>query len=153
MFAAGNTSSTRCPATSSITATALAVSRLPHNAKLDGVNLMPFLKREKLTDAHDSLFWRFWGQTAVRAGDWKLVRLGSRTEMLFNLAADLGETNKVLAARPEKAAKLRARLVQWESQMRSAKPRAAGLNAQEQEWFAEHAARKTNSSPPGASAP
>jgi arylsulfatase A-like enzyme len=131
-------------------ATALAVSGQPHDAKLDGVNLVPFLQSEKVTDAHASLFWRFWGQTAVRAGDWKLVRLGSGTEMLFNLVTDIGETNNMLAARPEKAAELRELLARWESQMLPAKPRASGLNAQEQEWFAEQAGRKTNSSPPAA---
>ena len=138
-----------------IAATALAVSGQPHDAKLDGVNLVPFLKGEKVTDAHDSLFWRFWGQAAVRAGDWKLVRLGNGTEMLFNLAADLGETNNVLAAKPEKAAELRAGLARWDSQMLPAKPRAAGLNAQEQEWFAEYAGRQTNASAslPGSSEP
>jgi hypothetical protein len=38
------------------------------------------------------------------------VRLGSGTELLLDLAPDLGEMNHGLAAKPKKAAELRARL-------------------------------------------
>ena len=70
---------------------------------------------------------------------------------------DLGGYGQELiqTAKPEKVAELRALLARWESQMLPAKPRAARLNAQEQEWFPEHAGRKTNSSVslPGSSKP
>lgn len=41
------------------------------------------------------LFWRFWGQSAVRSGDWKLVFAGDY-KLLFNLKDDLGETKDVI---------------------------------------------------------
>jgi arylsulfatase A-like enzyme len=42
--------------------------------KLDGVNLLPYVKGEISGSPHDSLYWRLGQQTAVRRGDWKLVR-------------------------------------------------------------------------------
>ena len=42
--------------------------------KLDGVNLLPYLKGEIIRPPHDALYWRLGEQTAVRRGDWKLVR-------------------------------------------------------------------------------
>ena len=103
------------------------------------MDLIPYLRGEREGDPHAALYWRFWGQTAVRAGDWKLVRLNNgETEMLYDLADDLGETNNRLADQPAKATELRGLLEEWESLMAPARPRG-GLNAQEQDWFREHA--------------
>ncbi len=119
-------------------ATALAVAGRPHDDVLDGVNLIPYLCGEGESDPHDELHWRFWGQTAVRAGDWKLVRLGGgQTEMLYDLSSDIGETKNLIDEHPEIAQRLRESIARWESQMVPAKPRG-GLNVQEQEWFREH---------------
>ena len=43
--------------------------------QLDGVNLLPHLLKENSESPHDALYWRSWGQMAVRQGDWKLVSL------------------------------------------------------------------------------
>ncbi len=107
-----------------IAATALHVAGLPHDPKLDGVNILPNLRGETQTDAHPALFWRFWGQTAVRAGDWKLIRQPDQKELLFNLANDLSEQRDLLSQQPEKARELRELLSKWESQMVPPKPRA-----------------------------
>src|SRR5262249_14129808 len=42
--------------------------------KLDGVNLLPYLRGEKKEAPHEALYWRFGGQMAIRKGDWKLVK-------------------------------------------------------------------------------
>ena len=42
--------------------------------KLDGVNLLPFVKTLIKTPPHDALYWRLGEQFAIRRGDWKLVR-------------------------------------------------------------------------------
>ncbi len=42
--------------------------------KLDGVNLLPFIKGQTSDAPHDALYWRLGEQSAVRRGDWKLVR-------------------------------------------------------------------------------
>ena len=107
-----------------IAATALAVAGLPHDPKLDGVNILPHLRGEVKTDAHSALYWRFWGQTAVRSGDWKLVRQPGNTELLFNLADDMSEKTDLLSMQPDKVKELRELLTKWESQMVPPKPRA-----------------------------
>ncbi|GGW35858.1 sulfatase-like hydrolase/transferase [Arenibacter certesii] len=61
--------------------------------KLDGVNLIPYLKGEKQTEPHSKLFWRKLGKSAVRIGDDKLIKLNNYGSVLYNLKNDLGESN------------------------------------------------------------
>ena len=42
--------------------------------KLDGVNLLPYLEGKNTAAPHETLYWRFGEQMAIRQGDWKLVR-------------------------------------------------------------------------------
>ena len=53
---------------------------------------------------HDYLYWELGRQQAVRAGDWKLVRLtgqaGRTQTLLFNLADDIGELDNLAEAEP-----------------------------------------------------
>jgi arylsulfatase A-like enzyme len=66
---------------------------LPKDAKLDGVNLLPYLTADKTDAPHEALFWRFGAQRAVRKGEWKFTDLGEGPK-LFNLATDLGEMKR-----------------------------------------------------------
>ena len=51
---------------------------------------------------------------AIRAGDFKLIEFfNDRRVELDHLRADLGEARDLAAARPQKAAELRARLHAW----------------------------------------
>lgn len=88
--------------------------------KLDGINLLPYLRGENSGIPHEALFWRFGKQFAIRKGDWKLVKSAAdgvidRAEpglattdgaMLYNLAADIGEKNDLAAENPAKAKEL-----------------------------------------------
>ena len=110
-----------------LTATALAAAGVKTEpGALDGVDLFPFLNGVSTGAPHDALYWRFGQQMAVRAGDWKLVRYdlnadthtGRRNQgvtavKLYNLAADLGETNDLALARPEDVKRLQAKWDQW----------------------------------------
>ena len=61
------------------------------------------------------LFWRMGpAKAAARQGRWKYVRQGGR-EMLFDLAADIGEASDCLEAHPDIAGDLRAGLAAWET--------------------------------------
>lgn len=101
---------------------------------LDGVNLLPYLKGEVPGAPHDALYWRLGEQTAIRRGDWKLVRYdrtvdepGARSdaaararvtsERLYSLASDLGETNDLAAAQPEKVKELHDLWSSWDAQL------------------------------------
>jgi arylsulfatase A-like enzyme len=111
-----------------LTATALAAAGVQASPgwKLEGVNLLPFLQGEKTGAPHDALYWRFGQQMAIRAGDFKLVRYDSNADTLtgvrnqpvsaaklYNLTADLGETNDLAAAMPGKVKELQARWDAW----------------------------------------
>jgi arylsulfatase A-like enzyme len=87
--------------------------------KLDGVNLLPYLTGEKSGRPHETLYWRFGDQWAVRHGDWKLVagNGGDRTNgELHNLADDISEAKNVAAEHPEKVAQLKALYATWNAE-------------------------------------
>ncbi len=88
----------------------LAGAKLPGG--LDGVSLVPTLTGQPAKQKpRDHFYWEAAPQQAVRRGDWKLYRAApERPVELYNLAADIGETQNVAAAHPEIAAKL-ARLL------------------------------------------
>jgi len=62
--------------------------------QLDGVDLTPYLTGKKNASPHETMFWRYGEQWAVRHGDWKLVvsKGGSGKPELYNLAKDIGES-------------------------------------------------------------
>jgi arylsulfatase A-like enzyme len=96
-----------------VAATAVAVAGLPSDAKLDGVNLLPFLLGEKSGPPHDALFWRWRSQAAVRSDHWKLILLGPDQRFLFDLDSPEGETKNRLTDFPQVAAELEKKLMAW----------------------------------------
>lgn len=93
-----------------VAATAVAVADISVKpGDLDGVNLIPYLKGQTTKPPHEALMWRWMAQSAIREGDWKLLRAGER-EYLYNLATDLEEKNNLVSQHPELAARLRAKL-------------------------------------------
>jgi arylsulfatase A-like enzyme len=104
-----------------VTATALALAGVafPTERRLDGVNLIPFLRGETQTAPHANLFWRTGGgqSYAVRSGDWKLVRNRKQPDELYDLSTDIGEAKDLASARPEVVAKLSADLSAWDKEL------------------------------------
>jgi arylsulfatase A-like enzyme len=98
------------------TAVAAAGGKPDASWNLDGVDLMPFASGKNKSRPHESLYWRFGAQAAVRRGDWKLV-WQSRQEApeLYNLAADIGESKNLAGVEPAKTAELRDDWEQWNS--------------------------------------
>lgn len=86
--------------------------------QLDGVNLIPYLTGENAAKPHESFFWRFGQQWAVRQGDWKLVvaRGGSMQPELYNLAEDLSESKNMAAEKPEIVARLKSAYDAWNAE-------------------------------------
>ena len=99
------------------TAAAIADAPIPdqRKRKIDGVNLMPYLTGENQGRPHETLFWRAKQRTAIRVGDWKLVRSPRGREgadwNLFNLRKDISEKNNLAKAKPEKFKEM---LAAWE---------------------------------------
>ena len=82
----------------------------------DSVNLIPFLRGETEGDPHATLFWRMALRgSAVRSGDWKLLRPNSLDPMLFDLSTDVGETQNLIQDHPEIALQLLQELNSWEN--------------------------------------
>lgn len=107
--------------------------------KLDGVDLLPYLLGEKPGKPHDTLYWRMNQQMAIRQGDWKLVRYdpavdsgetsrGDRSSVsparLYNLAADIGESNDLAATEPARLQQLQAAWDAWNAQLPEPAPAA-----------------------------
>jgi arylsulfatase A-like enzyme len=109
------------------TALAAAGAAVDPAWKLDGVNLLPFLGGADKGEPHEAMFWRFGNQSAVRVGDWKLVRgraglarkgrFAVTEPQLFNVAADAGETRNLAAEQPERVEQLRAAWERWNAQL------------------------------------
>ncbi len=95
-----------------VAATALQLAGLPKDATLDGVNLIPFLTGKIDEPPHETLYWRWIAQSALRQGEWKYLRGGAR-DYLFNLSRDKEEQHDVLDQYPEVANRLRDKLTQW----------------------------------------
>jgi arylsulfatase A-like enzyme len=111
--------------------------------ELDGVNLLPYLRGEKSSSPHETLYWRFGAQMAIRHGDWKLVRYDTAVETdqtspgargsavsplkLYNLANDIGESRDLSEKNPEKVKELQSLYAQWNAQL--VPPLWGGANA------------------------
>jgi len=94
---------------------------LPEDRIIDGVSLMPVLKKTG-TIERDALFWHFphyrgkdvVPYSIIREGDWKLIkRYEGKTFELFNLKEDLSETHDLSEEMPDKVKELDARLTRW----------------------------------------
>jgi hypothetical protein len=95
-----------------VAATATALAGLAPDPALDGVNLVPYLTGQATGAPHESLYWRWGGQCAIRQGHWKYLE-GNGKRYLFDLAADIGETRNLITHEPARAAALRGQLETW----------------------------------------
>ncbi len=98
-----------------VAATAVALAGLPVAPELDGVDLIPHLCGDIEGPPHETLYWRWIAQSAVREGRWKYLRGGDR-EYLFDLEADREEKHNVLAKYPNIVERLRGKLAGWARQ-------------------------------------
>lgn len=102
-----------------VAATINALAGKPQDASLDGVNLMPFLKGETEGAPHKRLFWRWGSQAAVLEYPYKLIALGDRERLLFDVTVPEGEhaSKNLVLQKPELASQLEARLKQWAAEL------------------------------------
>ena len=99
------------------TAVALAGAEPPKDRVLDGVNLIPFLTKQRTASPHEVLCWRNGANGAVRKGNWKLFKAGDRY-WLYDLSKDVGEHLDLAAANPEIVKQLKNEFAKWEQQMK-----------------------------------
>ena len=101
------------------TALAAAGIPVPKDRKIDGVNLLPYLEGRASSPPHRDLYWRTFGGVnfAMREGRYKLVRNGKSAPELYDLDADIGETNDLAAKEPQTVARLDASLKRWNGEL------------------------------------
>jgi uncharacterized sulfatase len=99
-------------------AAAAAGAQVPTDRKVDGVDLLPFVRGEASGAPHRTLFWREGYQQTVLHEGWKLIRAdqpdkpagAGQKKWLFNLGKDPTEQRNVAQQFPEKVAALEALL-------------------------------------------
>jgi len=86
--------------------------------QLDGVDLTPFVTGVNSTRPHQTLYWRYGPQWAVRHGDLKLVvsKGGSGKPELYDLSKDIGESKDLAATQPAKVRELQALWDKWSAE-------------------------------------
>ncbi len=95
-------------------ATACELAGLKPLPKTDGISMVPTLLGRGSQKQHGSLYWEFYeqgGKQAVRAGDWKAIRLNVNQDRngpleLYNLASDISESNNVADKNPKVVARM-----------------------------------------------
>jgi len=116
--------------------TALAAASVspPADAKLDGVNLLPFLSDTPERAPHEALFWRYGRSSAIRRGNYKLLHEAARPgggkgkkgkadgqavagSQLYDLSKDISESSNLAAGRPDLVEQLDAELRRWNSEL------------------------------------
>jgi arylsulfatase A-like enzyme len=98
------------------TAVAAAGGGIPDDRPIDGVDIVPYLTGADGTP-HDRLFWRAGQNYALREGNWKLVRLGDNAPELYDLEADIGETNNLADQQADVVNELVAAIAEWEKEL------------------------------------
>jgi arylsulfatase B len=101
---------------------ATAAGAKPPSKPWDGVDLMPLLAGRTRGAPHESLFWRYGMNVALRRGDWKIVRQrepgGEEPAFqLFDLAGDVSESRDLARDKREVLRSLEGELRQINSQM------------------------------------
>lgn len=100
-------------------ATALAAAEvpMPSDKKYDSVNLLPYLTGENSGTPNETLFWRSGTQLAVRDGSQKLTRRVGQSDQVYDLAADIAESQSLAESKPELAQKLADTLGKWNKEL------------------------------------
>ena len=91
--------------------------KIPMDRKIDGVDLMPYIKGEKIANPHQTLFWRSGNHQAVLHENWKyLISKKEGTKWLFDTDQDPLERNNLININPEKTSQIENLLVMFNSE-------------------------------------
>jgi len=102
-----------------------------HNAKVDGLSLVPLFEDPSASLPRDDLFWHHphyhpggdSPYSAIRSGDWKLIEFHEDMNVeLYNLRDDLAESNDLAESDPERAATLTKKLHAWREKVDAQMP-------------------------------
>ncbi len=101
----------------------------PAQAVLDGLSLLPALKKPAATLPRDRLHWHLphyhhsTPASALRQGDWKLIEFFEDDRLeLYDLATDPGEQNNLAAQETQRARSMQAALAGWRQSVNARMP-------------------------------
>lgn len=75
---------------------------------------MPYITDKIEASPHKELHWRFTISSAIRQGNWKLIRLPDRLPMLYHLPSDISEEKDVSLENLAKTKELLLKLGEWD---------------------------------------
>lgn len=128
-----------------VAATAMAVAAQPKDPALDGINLMPYMTGIEKTPAARTLYWRWGSQAGIQEYPHKLITLGDRDRLLFNVTTPEGENHdrNLAQQHPEVAARLEQKLRAWSEGLKPA-GLPTSLDKHHETLFAEHEITSTS---------
>ena len=84
---------------------------------MDGVNLLPYIKNEKSSEPHKTLFWRSGNHQSVLHENWKyIISKKENFRWLFDTSVDPLEKNNLIESHPEEARLIEELLVKFNSE-------------------------------------
>jgi len=84
---------------------------------LDGVNLLPHLIGESDQPPHETLYWRYGRHHAIRHRQWKLTTPADEPSALYDLSADIAESQDLSDDHPEVVRHLTTLYQAWDAEM------------------------------------
>ncbi len=99
------------------TIVAAAGGKISKDWKLDGADLLPHLDGRIATAPHETLYWRFLFQHAIRSNGWKLVKPKGGPAELYRISDDPNETTNLIHKYPEVAERLQNKFDEWNAVM------------------------------------
>ena len=125
-----------------VAATAAAAAGLDTAGQLDGTDLTPYVTGQRTGAPHEVLFWRWASQSAVLEMPWKLIRLGNRPPLLFDVSTPEGEhlSRNLAEQQPELVARLDRRLREWAADLQppGLSEEASAFSQRHEDLFGEH---------------
>ena len=94
---------------------------LPEKIIFDGFDMMPVLSGETKSPRNE-MFWQRRNDKAARIDNWKWVE-STKGNGLFNLNANIGETQDLSIENPEKLKEMKQHFANWKDRMEKAEPR------------------------------
>jgi arylsulfatase A-like enzyme len=111
------------------TAVAAAGGNVFSGPPIDGVDLLPYLTGEKAGRPHETLYWRYGRQWAIRKGDLKLLQTTTGGEQLFDLSNDISEQHDLSTEKPAAVAQLKKDYESWNAELQDPKWQQRGRAA------------------------
>ena len=101
-------------------------------ARLDGVDLLPFLDGKQNESPHQEMHWHKLWFSAMRDGPWKLIYVQDYGYALYNLDEDLTEAKNLASSESDRLESMKKRMTTWKESMQE--PRWG----EAEQWFRTH---------------